>query len=74
MRSSSRRKRKRGFEWKEIYFVPEDLDTLEKEESENSPTIHNTSYRNLRLLSNSSDESDIAIEDADFEQSDTDLY
>ena len=31
--------------------VPEDLDTIEEEESEESPTIHSASYRKLRLLS-----------------------
>ena len=58
-------KRKRGFEWHEKSSVPEDLDTLEEEESENSLTIHSASYRKLRLLSTSSDDSGIAIEDAD---------
>ena len=47
--------------------VPEYLDTLEEEESENSLTIHSASYRKLRLLSTSSDDSGIAIEDADSE-------
>ena len=65
-------KRKRGFEWHEKSSVPEDMDTLEEEESENSLTIHSASYRKLRLLSTSSDDSGIAIEDADSEESDTD--
>ena len=56
-----------GFEWHEKSSVPEDLDTLEEEESENSLTIHSASYRKLRLLSTSSDDSAIAIEDADSE-------
>ena len=55
------------FEWHEKSSVPEDLDTLEEEESENSLTIHSASYRKLRLLSTSSDGSGIAIEDADSE-------
>ena len=55
------------------FLVPGDLDTLDEEESENSPTIHNASYRNLRLLSTSSDYSGIAVEYADFEERDTDL-
>ena len=67
-----KRKRKRGFEWHEKSSGPEDLDTLEEEESENSLTIHSASYRKLRLLSTSSDDSGIAIEDADSEESDTD--
>ena len=71
MRNRSKRKRKRGFEWNEKSSVPEDLDTLE-EESESSPTIHNASYRKLRLLSTSSDDSGIAIEDVDSEERDTD--
>ena len=41
--SSSRRKRKRGFEWNAISSVPEDLDALEEEESVNSLTIHGAS-------------------------------
>ena len=56
-----------GFEWHEKSSVPEDLDTLEEEESENSLNIHSASYRKLRLLSTSSDDSGIAIEDADSE-------
>ena len=64
MGNRSKRKRKRGFEWHEKYSVPEDLDTLEEEESENS---HSASYRKLRLLSTSSDDSGIAIGDADSE-------
>ena len=44
MGSSSRRKRKRGFEWNAISSLPEDLDTLEEEESVNSLTIHGASY------------------------------
>ena len=66
MGNRSKRKRKRGFEWHEKSSVPEDLDTLEEEESENSLTIHSAS-RKLRLLSTSSDDSGIAIEDADSE-------
>ena len=42
--SSSRRKRKRGFQWNAISSVPEDLDTLEEEESVNPLTIHEASY------------------------------
>ena len=72
MGNRSKRKRKRGFEWHEKSSVPEDLDTLEEEESENSLTIHSASYRKLRLLSTSLDDSGIAIEDADSEESDTD--
>ena len=72
MGNISKRKRKRGFEWNEKFSVPEDLDTLEEEESENSLTIHSASYRKLRLLSTSSDDSGIAIEDADSEERDTD--
>ena len=72
MRNRSKRKRKRGFEWNEKSSVPEDLDTLEEEESENSPTIHSAIYRKLRLLSTSSDDSGIAIEDADSGERDTD--
>ena len=53
MGSSYRRKRKRGFEWNAIYSVPEDLDTLEEEESITSLTIHGASYRSLRLLDTS---------------------
>ena len=53
MGSSSRRNRNSGFEWNAIYSVPEDLDTLEEEESVNSLTIHGASYRKLRLLNNS---------------------
>ena len=52
--------------------VPEDLDIIEEEESEKSPTIHGASYRKLRLLSTGSDDSGIAIDDADFEERDTD--
>ena len=37
-----------------------------------SPTIHGASYRKLRLLSTGSDDSGIAIDDADFEERDTD--
>ena len=48
------------------------MDTLEEEESENSLTINSASYRKLRLLSASSDDSGIAIEDADSEKRDTD--
>ena len=71
MGSSRRRKRKRkgSFEWAITSSVPEDLDTIEEEES---PTIHSASYRKLRLLSTSSDDSGIAIGDADFEERDTD--
>ena len=72
MGSRSKRKRKRGFEWNEKSSVPEDLDTLKEEEPVNSPTIHSASYRKLRLLSTSSDDSGIAIEDADSEERDTD--
>ena len=36
MGNITKRKRKRGFEWHEKSSVPEDLDTLEEEESENS--------------------------------------
>ena len=72
MVNRSKGKRKRGFEWNEKSSVPEDLDTLEEEESENSPTIHSASYRKLRLLSTSSDDSGIAIIDADSEERDTD--
>ena len=72
MGNRSKGKRKRGFEWNEKSFVPEDLDTLEEEESENSPTIHSASYRKLWLLSTSSDDSGIAIEDVDSEERDTD--
>ena len=53
MGNRSKRMRKRGFEWNEKSSVPEDLDTLEEEESDNSPTIHSASYRKLRLLSTS---------------------
>ena len=67
MGNRSKRKRKRGFEWHEKSSVPEDLDTLEEKESGNSLTIHSASYRKLRLLSTSSDDSGIAIEDADSE-------
>ena len=48
------------------------MDTIEEEESEESPTIHSASYRKLRLLSTGSDDSGIAIGDADFEERDTD--
>ena len=74
MGSSCRRKRngKRAFEWGKTSSVPEDLDTIEEEESEESPTIHSASYRKLRLLSTGSDDSGIAIGDADFEETDTD--
>ena len=51
MGSSSRRKRKRGFEWNAISSVPEDSDTLEEEECVNSLNIHGASYRKLRRLS-----------------------
>ena len=51
--------------------VPEDLDAIE-EESEESPTMHSASYRKLRLLSTGSDDSGIAIGDADFRERDTD--
>ena len=63
MGSSRRRKRKRkwSFEWAITSSVPEDLDTIEEEESEESPTIHSARYRKLRLLSTSSDDSGIAI-------------
>ena len=71
MGNGSKRKRKRGFEWHEKCSVPEDLNTLEEEESENSLTIYNASYRKLRLMSTSSDDSGIAIEDADSEESNT---
>ena len=67
-----KRKRKRAFEWGKTSSVPEDLDTIEEEESEESPTIHSASYRKLRLLSTGSDDSGIAIGDADFEGTDTD--
>ena len=71
MGSSCRRKRKRkgSFEWAKTSSVPEDLDTIEEEESQ---TIHSASYRKLRLLSTGSDDSGIAIGDADFEETDTD--
>ena len=72
MGSRSRRKRKRGFEWNEKSSVSEDLNTLEEEESENSLNIHSASYRKLRLLSTSSDDSGIAIEYANREERDTD--
>ena len=65
--------RKRVFEWEKTSSVPEDLDTIEDEESEKSPTIHSACYRKLRLLSTGSDDSGIGIEDADFEERDTDL-
>ena len=65
-----KRKRKRAFEWGKTSSVPEDLDTIEEEESEESPTIHSASYRKLRLLSTGSDDSGIAI--GDFEETDTD--
>ena len=52
--------------------VPEDLDTIEDGESEKSPTIHSACCRKLRLLSTGSDDSGIGIEDADFEERDTD--
>ena len=42
--SSSRRKRKRGFEWNAISSVPEDFETLGEEEFVNSLTIHGASY------------------------------
>ena len=61
------KEQKEEIEWHEKSSVPEDLDTLEEEESENSLTIHSASYRKLRLLSTSSDDSGIAIEDADSE-------
>ena len=69
MGSSRRRKRKRkgSFEWAKISSVPED--TIEEEES---PTIHSASYRKLRLLTTGSDDSEIAMGDADFEERDTD--
>ena len=63
-----KRERKRAFEWGKTSSVPEDLDTIEEEESEESPTIHSASYRKLRLLSTGSDDSGIA----DFEETDTD--
>ena len=44
MGSSSRTKRKTGFEWNATSSVPEDLDTLQGEESVNSVTIHGASY------------------------------
>ena len=68
MGSSRRRKRKRkgSFEWAKTSSVPED--TIEEEES---PTIHSASYRKLRLLITGSDDSGIAIGDADFEERDT---
>ena len=66
MGSSFRRKKKREFEWNAISSVPEDL------ESENSLTIQSASYRKLRLLSTSSDDSGIAIEVANSEERDTD--
>ena len=69
MGSSRIRKRKWSFEWAITSSVPEDLDTIEEEES---PTIHSASYRKLRLLSTISDNSGIAIGDADFEERDTD--
>ena len=70
MGSSRRRKRKRkgSFEWTKTSSVPEDLDTIEEEESEESPTIHSGSYRKLRLLSTGSDDGGIAIGDANFEK------
>ena len=43
-----------------------------EEDSENSQTIHSASYRKLKLLSASSDDSGIAIGDADSEERDTD--
>ena len=61
MGSRFRRKKKRRFEWNEISFVPEDLDTSEEEESEDSLTIHSASYIKLRLLISSSDDIGIAI-------------
>ena len=64
-----KRKRKRAFEWGKPSSVPEDLDTKEEEESS---TIHSASYRKFRLLSTGSDDSGIAIGDADFEETDTD--
>ena len=69
MGGSRRRKRKRkgSFEWAKTSSVPED--TIEEEES---PTIHSASYRKLRLLSTGSDDSGIAMGDADFEERDTD--
>ena len=57
---------------KKTSSVPEDLDTIEEEESEESSTIHSASYRKLRLLSTGSDDSGISIGDADFEERDTD--
>ena len=64
--------RKRVFEWEKTSSVPEDLDTIEDGESEKSPTIHSACCRKLRLLSTGSDDSGIGIEDADFEEIDTD--
>ena len=55
-----------------IPSVPEDLDIQEDEESENSLTIQSASYRKLRLLTTSSDDSGIAIEVANSEERDTD--
>ena len=52
--------------------MPEDLDIQEDEESENSLTIQSASYRKLRLLITSSDDSGIAIEVANSEERDTD--
>ena len=52
------------FEWNKISSVPEDLDSLEEEESKDSLTIHSASYRKLRLLISSSYDSGIAIKDA----------
>ena len=65
--------RKRVFEWEKNIFCTRRFGcTIEDEESEKSPTIHSACYRKLRLLSTGSDDSSIGIEDADFEERDTD--
>ena len=60
-----------GFKWSEISSIPKDMDTLEEEESDNSLNSYSASAK-LRLLSTSSDDSGIAIEDADSEERYTD--
>ena len=57
---------------KKTSSVQEDLDTIEDGESEKSPTIHSACCRKLRLVNTGSDDSGIGIEDADFEERDTD--
>ena len=63
--SISKRKRRTRFKWNITSSVPENMDTLEEEECEDSLTVQSASYRKLRPLSISSDNSGVAIEDAD---------